>query len=137
MMKMSKITIFCLVFDSIIAFILVFLNLKWFLNSQIAFFCTLLIIYTSYKNYKNKIQDEIYSGKYDNLDDKFEKQKKPMFFLTFFAPFKILSYILLILSMFLLVKFEFFHGVAFIIGVSIVPISILMAVFINSISKSI
>ena len=127
---MLKILSFVLVFDFIIAVCMGFLGLKWFLNSQIAFFCTLLIIFASYKNYKAKINSELHSGKYDDPSDD-EIKKNPTLFLTFFSPLKILSYILLIVAMFLLVKFEFFHAIGFIIGVSGVPISLLLGLYLK------
>lgn len=85
----------------------IFFGFKEALNASLSYFCSSFIIQISYKIYKNKILIE--SDEY--IDD------KKTFNLIFFAPIKILSYIVLILILFTLTKFKIFDPIFFSIGV--------------------
>ena len=114
--------------DFLLIILTPFLGLKWLLNSQIALICSLLIIYFAHQGYKKRINLELLSGKYDNLDglDDESESKKPRFSFTFFAPFKMLSYAFMALCIWVLAKFELFWIVGFLAGTSIVPIGTLI-----------
>jgi hypothetical protein len=121
-------------------------NMKWFLNTQVAFFATSLIVVGSFIGYFNLVNRNLEEGnvgedilkKYEdpyNLDDEEDeikeipKQKKKLkWYEALLVSFKggmnlvrILGYVALIAGFIWLVKTDMFDYMSFFFGVSIVP----------------
>ncbi|CZE48385.1 hypothetical protein [Campylobacter geochelonis] len=110
--------------DCILILVCIMMGRNWLLNSQISFFISIFIAYASFKSYKNRIENEIYSGKYDDLgeDDEVQKIGAKASAITFFSPLKILGYLFLGGSFYLLAKYAFLNVAAFSIGIALMPL---------------
>lgn len=108
-----------LIFGFFIFLLTAFFDFQSAINAVLGYFCASFIIFISYKIYKNKILIQS-----DEFVDDENLSKKNRF--IFFAPLKILSYIVLIATMFLLKEFKIFSPMFFILGIFCV---ILVAVF--------
>lgn len=112
-----------LILDAFVVIISLFVGKFWFLNTQISFFITMLIAFISYKNYKNLLNKELHSGKYDNLEsDEILKISKFQSAKTFLSPFKFVAYSLFGLSIFILAKLNLLNPLALLVGVFIYPL---------------
>ncbi|PSM51797.1 putative membrane protein [Campylobacter blaseri] len=109
--------------DFILIFISLFLGKYWLLNSQISFFISVFISYISMKNYQNMIDSELLSGKYDDIkEDENVKIGTVKNSVTFFSPLKILAYLVLGVSFYILNKLEMLNPLAFLVGVLPMPL---------------
>lgn len=129
MKKMSRVYKFLFILNFAVACLLLLVGAAVFFSSQVGFFCTLLIVFLSHKSFEDRLESEILSGKYDdieefeeNLDAKDKNLPKTNFTLTLFSPFKIFAYILFFLLMYLLLNLELFSPLGIIVGVAIVQL---------------
>ncbi|MCZ6116840.1 hypothetical protein [Campylobacter ureolyticus] len=113
-----------LILDFILAILSFVFGLKWLISSQISFIITMFIANFSFKSYKNMIDKELRSGKFDYLEENDEgiKISKKSSALTFLSPFKIVGYFALGLSFYILVKTELLNVYGFMAGVFPYPI---------------
>ncbi|NLY04047.1 MAG: hypothetical protein GXZ15_04320 [Campylobacter sp.] len=134
--KLVKVYLVLDIFVLILTFIF---GLKWLLSSQIAFICTVFIAFVSYRSYSNLISSEIMSGRFDDIDfekldqegGKLPKASKIGAFKAFMSPFKILAYLLLGVGFYLLAKFQLLNIIAFILGVSLIPVGTMLGVVLS------
>ncbi|NLK66451.1 MAG: hypothetical protein GX282_03140 [Campylobacteraceae bacterium] len=121
-----------LILDAIVITVSLFIGNLWLLNTQISFLLTMLIAFASYKSYTNLVDKELHSGKYDDLDeDEVLKVGRFSSLGAFLSPYKITSYILFGLALYLLVKFNLLNVLAILAGVSIYPVGTLIYAFLR------
>lgn len=137
-MSLKEFIKFYIILDILIILLSIFFGFKWLISSQAAFICTMFIAYTSYRSYTNMIKSELSSGAYDDIDfddiddDKsLPKVKRTTNVKAFMSPFKLLAYITLGTSFYLLAKFELINILAFLVGVMPLPIGTMLGAFLG------
>ncbi|NIA10666.1 MAG: hypothetical protein GWP10_13300 [Nitrospiraceae bacterium] len=124
-MYIDLLKIFFAVDTGIIVFCYLEDNIKWFLNTQIAFFSSLLIIFGAFIGYFNMVKTNLKNeNKY--FDDKESKKLKWYNYSLFsftrgFNFVKLSGYICLIAGFFWLNSKHYFDVLSFLFGVSLVP----------------
>lgn len=164
--------VFFIVDFCLIAYALIFQNYYWLLNSQVAFFSSMIISIASFFSYRKNIQNRLRNydsslqndiedrDKIDEIDDPYDlysedietkeeeltaskikqiikeeksKVKRNSFKNVIFSAggymsiYRLLGYAILILSFFILNNHNKFIPIAFLIGLGIVPIAVLLA----------
>lgn len=107
----------------------IFVGLNFFLNSQISFLCSLIILSLNIYVYKKRVlKDSLYG---DDLSLNPKKPKKIVFqkITTFLSPFKIFGYILLIVGFFFLRNSDRFEIIPFLLGILLMPLGIIIFAF--------
>lgn len=107
----------------------IFVGLNFFLNSQISFLCSLIILSLNIYVYKKRVfKDSLYG---DDLNLNQEKPKKIVFqkITTFLSPFKIFGYILLIVGFFFLRNSGRLEIIPFLLGILLMPVGIIIFAF--------
>lgn len=102
-LNLKRLRIFVVILSILI--ILCVFNHKFFINSIVGFIASVFVYFLSMNAYSKKINDAT-----------MEDVSKISLYLTFFSPIKIFGYILLFLSLFILLKLDYFHPIGFIIG---------------------
>ena len=150
MMKMtiSKNLYFAYIFvDLIVIVASFFLGDLWLLNTQVAFASSMLITMASFLSYKSMVKERVNSGDLgddrDLLDDiedphkLYEEEEKEPQKIGFkqgaknlvssykgaLSPYRIASYGVLCLAVLFLIRHGYFDGLAFLVGLGVVPIS--------------
>jgi len=171
--------VFFIVDLCLIIYSFIFQDLYWVLNTQVAFFASLLITIASFLSYKKNIQNRLLNldtsksksgeerDKVDEIDDPYDlytqyeevpeeeltpekikqilqeeksKVKKNSFKNTIFSAsgfasvYRILGYALLIFGFFALNNNKLFLVIPFLIGISVVPLSVLATKFVFNIT---
>lgn len=164
--------VFLIVDFCLIAYALIFQNYYWLLNSQVAFFSSMIISVASFFSYKKNVQNRLKNydaslqndaedrDKIDEIDDPYDlysediqtkeeeltasrikeiikeeksKVKRNSFKNTIFSAggyisiYRVIGYALLILGFFALNNHHKFIPIAFLIGLGVVPIAVLLA----------
>jgi hypothetical protein len=128
-------------------------NMKWFLNTQVAFFSVSFIVLGSFVGYSNLVRKNLEEGnvgedilkKYEdpyNMDDeedeiKYKKvEKKLKWYEALFVSFKgglnllrISGYAFLIIGFIWLNKIKMFDYLSFLFGISVVPVAALIYLY--------
>jgi hypothetical protein len=132
--------------EALLAVICLYGGRVWFLNAQVGFLSSFLIVICSFLGYKKMVnyRASIYENEADIIDkiedpygiwDDEESDKKPKIpyvkntkttLKGFFSPYRIASYVLFLIIFLILVKNGVFALIPFIIGVSCAPLSVLI-----------
>ncbi len=156
MMKIKNQIIIYFILDLVLILFSFYKGTLWLLNTQIAFFSALIIILLSFLSYTKNINKQIglLGDKIDDrdfideMDDPYElyetnenhtkpnKTKISMKNLSkskgaAFSLFRILGYIILIFGFLVLVKLKSLMAIAYILGISIIPVGTLISSFSN------
>lgn len=144
--------------DSVVVLIGVFQNETWLLNTQIALVCSMMITLSSFFAYKALIKQRVQEGDLgddrellDKIEDPHglyddEEVVKPSAiesvkkstrnvlrsYKGVLSPYRLVSYAFLCISVLFLIRHTSFDAIAFLVGLSIVPLASLLGVwFIN------
>lgn len=129
---------------------------EWLLNTQVAFFCSLLITLASFRSYHRFVRsrvdagmipedayDKFYRNDEDEEDDAQEEQKSlkaakigfkesfknlSLSYKSALSLYRIVSYVILFLAVLFLIRHDKLDAVAFFVGLSVVPLSSFMSV---------
>lgn len=129
MVKKLNIFFFYLVGDLVLIGLSLFKESLWLINTQVAFIGSLLIVFASYFGYKGFIEGQIpFAEIEEDTDEKFSEKSKKIIgtFRGALSPLRLLSYLFLILSFFFLRRHEWFLPLAFLAGLSVVPLCTLV-----------
>lgn len=134
---MARFAKFYLMADLLLIAFGIFIGKIWLINSQVGFFGSFLIIFLSYKSLKSKIFDKVAQIKFEGVENPQiadENGGEKVKFLSpatlyFFAPLKILAYVLFFGALILLVKFKIFSPFGLICGISVIPLLTLILKF--------
>lgn len=168
---MNKIAFVYLGVDICLIALSLFLGGTWLLNTQIAFICSILIVFASFISYKNLVQKRLEEGDVsedrdllDKIGDEHElfedeKEENPLNSEDFQAIYKderakakgvkqsfknllqswsgalglyrVGAYFILFLAIMVLIRKGFFHPIAFIVGISALPLATLISSFLS------
>jgi hypothetical protein len=146
----NKISFSFLITDILLITISLLIGKMWLINTQAAFICSMLIIFSSFSSYKKSINKKIkngdngrYKDEYDELEDPYNlfdeeinddntKKKKTgvvNYTIKGFASgiggalniYRLFSYVFLIIVFLYLNKHNLFNPIPFFIGLSVVP----------------
>lgn len=156
-MKFKNLAIFYLILDLLLIAITSAFGAIELLNSQVAFICSTLILFASYFGYKSRVENksvnyqlseqelELFedsedeqiknNDNSDNLnkknfttksDKKLAKFRK-IDILGAFKPLRLLSYFILIISFFVLLRHGILEPIAFLAGLALMPLGVFCA----------
>ena len=157
----KKLALIYLCIDAVLIAICAYFGAVHVLNSQVALISSSLIILASFLGYKKRVAKKIATADISAFDDVFDdnensripsqdevaklgnsripNEKTPKIplrlyeFGSLFSPLRLLGYVLLILTFFILLKKELFEPLSFLAGIAVMPISALFsAVFIKA-----
>ncbi len=118
-----------LVFDAFLIAISLYMGELWLLNTQVAFICSMLILFASFYGYKKAIMTKVPMVELDAEDEEFEdkeiikKTKKEAGVLkTTFSPMRLFAYALLVLSFLYLNRHGYLQIMPFLLGLGILPL---------------
>lgn len=115
--------------DSVLIIFSIFMGINFILNSQMSFFCSLIILFTSIYTYKKRVFKDVFDCDFSDQNSKNLQKFIPKKLTTFFSPFKILSYVLLIIAFFYLKNSGKFEIIPFLLGILLMPIGIIIFAF--------
>ncbi|AJB45751.1 hypothetical protein CFTD6683_06575 [Campylobacter fetus subsp. testudinum] len=145
MMKFKNLIIFYVFLDAVLILVMAAFGYIYLLNSQVAFICSTLILFTSYYGYKKRIDEKSINYQLsaqeksffddneeddNDLDIKEIKKKakfKKMDIIGAFKPYRLLGYITLILAFFMLLRRELFEPFSFLLGLVLMPLGVFLA----------
>lgn len=131
----------------------------WLLNTQIAFICSFFIVFSSFVSYKKMIDNRVKMGDIgddrdllDKIEDphdlhveKEEEQKSSVLKQSvknlytsksaIFSIYRLFSYLFLCLAVLFLIRHQLFNAIAFLIGLSAMPLASLVQLFFLGKSK--
>ena len=156
----KKLALIYLCSDAVLIVICAYFGAVHVLNSQVSLISSSLIILASFLGYKKRVAKKIATADISAFDDVFDdensripsqdevanlensripNEKTPKIplrlyeFGSVFSPLRLLGYVLLILTFFILLKKELFEPLSFLAGIAVMPISALFsAVFIKA-----
>lgn len=130
----SKLIAFYLILDLLLLFSMSFFGYLWVLNSQVSMICSMIILFASFYGYKRRVsksaknyelsQEELEI--FENKSDKKVKFRK-IDLAAGFTPFRLLSYLVLILAFFVLKRHEILEPLPFLIGLFVMPLGVFLA----------
>lgn len=161
---MNKILSIYLICDMVLIALSLYIGGAWLLNTQVAFICSMLIVFGSFYSYKSMVEQKLHKGDFgddrdllDSIDDKHElfeeseskteeisaqefkkiyKEERARLggtkrsFANLFKSwsgalgiFRILAYVVLFISILVLIRKGFFDPLAFIVGISVLPLA--------------
>jgi hypothetical protein len=167
---MNKVAFIYFIADIILICISFFLGGTWLLNTQVAFICSILIVFASFISYKGMVEKKLDAGDFEEPRDLIdeigdphelfeeekekektlnkeefqeiyrqerEKQKKSKkTFKNLFQSwsgalgiYRLLAYVLLFLAILILIRKGYFNPIAFIVGVSALPLATIISSF--------
>lgn len=101
----------------------------WLINTQIAFISSMLIIFSSFHGYKKMVnaksplfKDEEFNEELEDKEIIKHTRKEANTLRTSFSPFRLLSYLFLILSFLYLNRHGWLEIFPFLLGLGVVPI---------------
>lgn len=117
------------IFDVLLILISLFMGGFWLINTQVAFICSMLIIFASFYGFQKAVNakspyfsDEDFSEESEDKEiiKKTRKIAKTSF--VSFSPFRLISYLLLVLGFLFLNRHNYLEIAPFLLGLSIIPI---------------
>lgn len=150
-MKFRNLAFFYLILDAILIAISLAFGAVALLNSQVAFICSTLILFASYFGYKSRVENksvnyqlseqelELFEDsedeqiqELDTQDSNNKNDKKPAKFrkidiLGAFKPLRLLSYFILIIAFFVLLRHGILEPIAFLAGLALMPLGVFCA----------
>lgn len=173
-MTTNKIAFIYLALNVLLIIVSLILGGLWLINTQVAFICSMLIIFASFYSYKGLINKKIEDGDrgddrdlLDKIDDKFELHEEDELANEFqddsiskeefkeiykeersktggvkrsfsnlgkswsgaLGVFRLLAYGFLFVAILVLIRKEFFEPIAFLVGLSVVPLATMIVGF--------
>lgn len=150
-MKFRNLAFFYLILDAILIAISSAFGAVALLNSQVAFICSTLILFASYFGYKSRVEnksvnyqlseqelelfedsEEEQTQELDTQDSNNKNDKKLAKFrkidiLGAFKPLRLLSYFILIIAFFILLRHGILEPIAFLAGLALMPLGVFCA----------
>lgn len=143
-MKFKNLAIFYLILDALLIAITSAYGAVELLNSQIAFICSNLILFASYLGYKNRVknrsinyelsdkeleifEDEEGENSQSIKDDKDSIKFRKIDILGAFKPLRLISYLILIVAFFALLRAGIFEPISFLMGLALMPLGVFCA----------
>ncbi|WP_299043115.1 hypothetical protein [uncultured Campylobacter sp.] len=150
-MKFRNLAFFYLILDAILIAISSAFGAVALLNSQVAFICSTLILFASYFGYKSRVENksinyqlseqelELFEDsedeqtqELDTQDSNSKNDKKLAKFrkidiLGAFKPLRLLSYFILIVAFFVLLRHGILEPIAFLAGLALMPLGVFCA----------
>lgn len=136
-MKFKNLAIFYLILDLLLIGITSAFGAVELLNSQVAFISSTLILFASYLGYKNRVKNrsinyelsdkelEIFED--DKNSDKNSIKFRKMDILGAFKPLRLISYLILIIAFFALLRAGIFEPISFLVGLALMPLGVFCA----------
>ena len=142
-MKFKNLAIFYLILDLLLIAITSAFGEVELLNSQVAFISSTLILFASYLGYKNRVKNrsinyelsdkelEIFEDDentgYDKNSDKNSIKFRKIDILGAFKPLRLISYLILIVAFFALLRAGIFEPISFLVGLALMPLGVFCA----------
>lgn len=150
-MKFRNLAFFYLILDAILIAISSAFGTVALLNSQVAFICSTLILFASYFGYKSRVENksvnyqlseqelELFEDSEDeqtqelntqdsnNKNDKKLAKFRKIDILGAFKPLRLLSYFILIIAFFVLLRHGILEPIAFLAGLALMPLGVFCA----------
>lgn len=150
-MKFRNLAFFYLILDAILIAISSAFGAVALLNSQVAFICSTLILFASYFGYKSRVENksvnyqlseqelELFEDSEDeqiqelntqdsnNKNDKKLAKFRKIDILGAFKPLRLLSYFILIIAFFVLLRHGILEPIAFLAGLALMPLGVFCA----------
>lgn len=150
-MKFRNLAFFYLILDAILIVISSAFGAVALLNSQVAFICSTLILFASYFGYKSRVENksvnyqlseqelELFEDSEDeqiqeldtqdnnNKNDKKLAKFRKIDILGAFKPLRLLSYFILIIAFFVLLRHGILEPIAFLTGLALMPLGVFCA----------
>lgn len=150
-MKFRNLAFFYLILDAILIAISSAFGAVALLNSQVAFICSTLILFASYFGYKSRVENksvnyqlseqelELFEDDIDeqtqeldtqdsnNKNDKKLAKFRKIDILGAFKPLRLLSYFILIVAFFVLLRHGILEPIAFLAGLALMPLGVFCA----------
>lgn len=150
-MKFRNLAFFYLILDAILIAISSAFGAVALLNSQVAFICSTLILFASYFGYKSRVENksvnyqlseqelELFEDDIDeqtqeldtqdsnNKNDKKLAKFRKIDILGAFKPLRLLSYFILIIAFFVLLRHGILEPIAFLAGLALMPLGVFCA----------
>lgn len=150
-MKFRNLAFFYLILDAILIAISSTFGAVALLNSQVAFICSTLILFASYFGYKSRVENksvnyqlseqelelfeddideqtqELNTQNSNNKNDKKLAKFRKIDILGAFKPLRLLSYFILIIAFFVLLRHGILEPIAFLAGLALMPLGVFCA----------
>lgn len=150
-MKFRNLAFFYLILDAILIAISSAFGAVALLNSQVAFICSTLILFASYFGYKSRVENksvnyqlseqelELFEDSEDeqtqeldtqdsnNKNDKKLAKFRKIDILGAFKPLRLLSYFILIIAFFVLLRHGILEPITFLAGLALMPLGVFCA----------
>ncbi|WP_279062134.1 hypothetical protein [Campylobacter lanienae] len=140
-MKFKHLAIFYLILDLLLIAITSAFGAVELLNSQVAFISSTLILFASYLGYKNRVKNrsinyelsdkelEIFEDdeNSDKNSDKNSIKFRKIDILGAFKPLRLISYLILIIAFFALLRAGIFEPISFLVGLALMPLGVFCA----------
>lgn len=150
-MKFRNLAFIYLILDAILIAISSAFGAVALLNSQVAFICSTLILFASYFGYKSRVENksvnyqlseqelELFEDDIDdqtqeldtqdsnNKNDKKLAKFRKIDILGAFKPLRLLSYFILIIAFFVLLRHGILEPIAFLAGLALMPLGVFCA----------
>lgn len=140
-MKFKNLAIFYLILDLLLIAITSAFGAVELLNSQVAFISSTLILFASYLGYKNRVKNrsinyelsdkelEIFEDdeNSDKNSDKNSIKFRKIDILGAFKPLRLISYLILIIAFFALLRAGIFEPISFLVGLALMPLGVFCA----------
>lgn len=117
------------IFDVLLILISLFMGGFWLINTQVAFIASMLIIFASFYSFQKAVntkspqfKDEDFSEEIEDKEIIKKTRKIAKTSLLTFSPFRLLSYLFLVLAFLYLNRHNWLEIAPFLLGLSIVPI---------------
>lgn len=128
-----KLALHCLAGLLFLLILSYFLGFNFLISSFSSFLLSLLIVFSSYNAYYNKIIKNLYDTGFEiSQDDERAEMKKNRVFSSYFSPLRLFCYFLFALSFFALAKFQLLNVFGIILGVVVMQLTIFIYGFINA-----
>lgn len=134
-----KLALHCLAGLLLLLILSYFLGFNFLISSFSSFLLSLLIVFSSYNAYYNKIIKNLYDTGFEisqddenGKDDERAEMKKNRVFSSYFSPLRLFCYFLFALSFFALAKFQLLNVFGIILGVVVMQLTIFIYGFINA-----
>lgn len=117
-----------IILDLVLILISIYKGGFWLINTQLAFISSMLIVFSSFYGYKKAIKAKsllFENEEFEKAEDKeiIKKTRKIAgTFCTSLSPFRLLSYVFLILAFLFLNRREWLEIFPFLLGLGIIPI---------------
>jgi hypothetical protein len=111
---------------------LIFYDNVFLLNTQCAYIASSLVVYATYKSYyKNIITNSNLYAQAINIDEEIDEIEDTRGLRlksigSYFSFYRIFGYLVLIFSVIYLIKYNLFNAIGYMVGVSLMPFSIIL-----------